>query len=96
MSNEDNSMKCFTTVIQHYENLTKQESILDIKDKFPVLLKQLEEGMTDFSEEALYTRFKKVFKEKCQNSWDPLYVEYFRIKRLRYKDLLYLFILVKL
>ena len=88
MSNEENSMKCCTTVIQHYENLTKQESILDIKDKFPILLNQLEEGLTDYSEEALCTSFKKVFKEKCQNSWDPLYVEYFRIKRLRYKDLL--------
>ena len=86
VSNGEQSMK-FCVSIEHYENLTKQESILDIKNQFPVLLIQLEDDMKDFNNEILCIRFAKIFNEKCQNNLDPLYEEYCKIKRCRYDAL---------
>ncbi len=78
--------KLCATVIQHYENLTSQESIMDIKDQFPVLLNQLEDGIKDFNVEILHTSFSKIFKEKCKSSWDSLFKEYCGIMRCRYQN----------
>ncbi len=74
------------TIIQHYENLTSQESILDIKDQFPVLLNQLENGCHDFIEDILHTSFSKIFKEKCESSWDSWFKHYCGIMRCRYQN----------
>ena len=43
-----------------------------------------DEGLRNFNEDLFYKRFIKIFKEKCQDSWDPLIEEYHRIKSLRY------------
>ncbi len=75
--------KLCATVIQHYEYLTKQESIMDIKDQFPVLLNQLEDGIKNFNVEILRTSFLKIFKEKCESSWDSWFKEYCGIMRCR-------------
>ena len=88
VANEEQYMK-FCVSIEHHENLTKQESILEISNQFPVLLNQLEDSMKDFNEENLCMSFAKFFKEKCQNNWDPLYVGYCKIKRCRYQALTY-------
>ena len=87
VAHEVNSKLC-VTIIQHYENLTSQESILDIKDQFPVLLNQLEHGIKDFNEEILRTSFSKIFKEKCESSWDSLFKEYSGFMRCRYQNFL--------
>ena len=46
------------------------------------------EGLKDLNENLLYESFKKIFKEKCQNSWRPLFEEYQQIKSLRYNSFL--------
>ena len=43
-----------------------------------------DEGLKDFNEDFFFTSFNKIYKEKCQNSWDPLFEEYKRIKSRRY------------
>ena len=42
------------------------------------------EGLKDLNEDLLYNSFQKIFKEKCQNSWSPLFEEYHQIKSRRY------------
>ncbi len=79
-------LKCYATIIQHYDNLTKQENILDIKDQFPVLLVQIEDGIKDFNEEISCTSLLKDTKEKGQYSWDSVIMEFSYIKRCRYQD----------
>ena len=44
-----------------------------------------DEGLKDFNEDIFFTSFNKIYKEKCQNSWDPLFEEYKRIKSRRYQ-----------
>ncbi len=39
---------------------------------------------TIFNFEFYYNSFNTILKEKCQNSWDPLFEEYHRVKSLRY------------
>ena len=52
-----------------------------------------EEGLKDFNEDFFYNSFEKIFKEKCQHSWDPLFEEYKRIKSRRYQLMNYSFYL---
>ena len=42
-----------------------------------------DEGLSDFNVEFLYTNFMKIFKENCQESWNPLFEEYRQIKSSR-------------
>ena len=42
-----------------------------------------DEGLKDIKEDIFYESFTNIFKEKCQNSWDPLFEEYKRIKSRR-------------
>ncbi len=42
------------------------------------------EGLKDLNEDLLYESFKKIFKEKCQNSWRPLFEVYHQIESHRY------------
>ena len=80
------SLKCYATIIQNYNTLTKQENICDIKDQFPVLLVQIEDGIKDFNEEISCSSLLKDFKEKDQISCDSVFKEYSNIKRFRYQD----------
>ena len=56
----------------------------DLQPVDNVILEIIQDSLKDFNLEFQYTGFMKIFKEKCQNSWDPLFEEYLRIKSLRY------------
>ena len=61
----------------------------DMKTVDTAIHKCIEVGMKDegikvFDEDFFYSSFNKIFKEKCQNSCDPLFEEYKRIKSRRY------------
>ena len=52
-----------------------------------------DEGLKDVREDIFYKSFRKILKEQCQHSWDPLFEEYRLIKSRRY-DFVYSFLLI--
>ena len=57
----------------------------DMKTVDNAILKIIEDRLKKkFNEDFMYKSFMEIFKNECQNSWDPLFEEYHRIKSLRY------------
>ena len=56
----------------------------DLQPVDNVILEIIQDSQKDFNHEIQYNGFMKIFKEKCQNSWDPLFEEYHQVKSLRY------------
>ena len=56
----------------------------DMKTVDNAILKIIEDSLKEFNEDFMYKSFMEIFKNECQNSWDPLFEEYHRIKSLRY------------
>ena len=56
----------------------------DMKTVDNAILTFIENSLKDFNEDFMYKYFMDIFKNECQNSWNPLFEEYHRIKSLRY------------
>ncbi len=63
-----------------------EKDMKTLKNAIQIFLKESlkDEGLSNFNGDFFYKRFMKIFKEKCQDSWEPLIDEYQRIKSLRY------------
>ena len=56
----------------------------DIKTVDKAIQSILDDSLVDLKEDVLCTRFMTTYKEKCQNSLDPVLQEYTKLKSIRY------------
>ena len=56
----------------------------DIKTVDKAIQSVLDDSLVDLKEDVLCTRFMTTYKEKCQNSLDPVLQEYTKLKSIRY------------
>ena len=70
-------------ITRQYQVLMKSNNLELWAEEFKSNKSRFEESQGDFTKENLMLLFKKIYEEKCGDSWDPLFENFLHIMNCR-------------